>query len=373
MNNTSRQPIYFRGHTIAESALATSRPDDNFFSPSGSKDMPRLPRLGPKTDASPVFYPGTQLRHLMREAFLEISIQANEGNPLPLEEHFMMIQGVPIGALAKELSGKDMSGVIEREDGLRATNPLISLGGYWKFAGTLGVDDWLPVTNGEAVHYVHSKMRALPHQRNPNLVDYLNESDVDRITRIMLEDGEIARKVRALNDQIKVLKKGYHDLSKAKQKEIGDQINVIEAEVAAIKDAKEGPTETLVRPVEGYEAIIPQTRLRSGMSVDRCSKMELGFVLYALRHIARKPYVGAHFADNKGEFSLNWEVNTWGKNRPVPEKLGRVEVGLLRFDISEEGEDKVLTNALALAEKAIRSPKDYGLDFSVFDPTYIKK
>lgn len=369
--NDSRQPIYFRGLTTAVSALATSRPGDNFFSSKGSKTLPRLPRLGAKTEDTPVFYPGTQLRHLIREAFLSISIKANRGKPIPLESHFMLIQGVPIGRLARELNNEKMEGVIEREDGLRRVNPLISLGGFWKFAGTLGVDDWLPLYEGEKpIHYVHSKMRSMPHQRNPELVSELTETDVERLKWIMVEDGNIARQASELDSQVKALKKIYREASKAEKQRLGSEISVLEERKKELKEGKQGSTETLMRPVEGYEAIVPGTEFTSGMNIDRCSELELGFVLYALREIAKKPFVGAHFADAKGEFKLDWKVSTWGKNRPAPEVLGIVKLGLLHFEIIDENDERSLTSALSLAEEAIKFPRDFGLNFSEFSPSY---
>ena len=38
---------------------------------------------------------------------------------------------------------------------------------------------------------------------------------------------------------------------------------------AGIKSEKEGPTETLVRPVEGCEAICPGTLMKSGIDITR--------------------------------------------------------------------------------------------------------
>ncbi|WP_257294626.1 hypothetical protein [Endozoicomonas sp. YOMI1] len=143
--SAKRRSIYFRGYTTAISGLAVNRPDDNFASPTGTKDLQRLPRLvGAKLDRSPVFFPGTQLRHRIREALLKGACEA-AGGQLPLKDHLMLIQGVAIGEMAKELSSVSMAGIVEREGGLRSVNPLISLGGFWRHAGSLGVNDGIPV------------------------------------------------------------------------------------------------------------------------------------------------------------------------------------------------------------------------------------
>ncbi len=365
MHPTQRRAYYFRGTTKAISALAVNRPDDNFASATGSKDLQRLPRLGPRQDKSPVFFPGTQLRHRIREALLLGACQS-AGGRLPLKDHFMLLQGVPIGELAKELSPTAMEGVIEREQGLRTINPLISLGGFWKHAGTLGVDDWLPETTDQPVHYVHSRMRAMPHKRNPALVDYVAEPDISKLKRIMTEDGDIARQVRAIDDDIKTIKKAYAEANTAERKKLGEQINQLEARRADVKGSKEGATETLERPLEGYEAIIPGTVMRSGLDIARASELDLGFILYALRHISQHPYVGAHYADGKGEFALDWQVRTWGEALKAPITLGRVKVALLEFEIIPEGDNETLNNALKLADAAFANPAEYGLDFSLY-------
>ena len=64
-----------------------------------------LPRLGVKQDRSPVFFPGTQLRHLIREALLMGACKA-AGGRLPLKDHFMLIQGEKSGS---EKSGSGLS------------------------------------------------------------------------------------------------------------------------------------------------------------------------------------------------------------------------------------------------------------------------
>ena len=318
-------------------------------------------------DRSPVFFPGTQLRHRIREALLMGACKA-AGGRLPLKDHFMLIQGVAIGEMAPELSAVSMGGVIEREDGLRSVNPLISLGGFWKHAGSLGVNDWIPVETDKQVYYLHSKMRAMPHKRNEALVDLLSDDDVDKLKRIMNEDGEIARKVREIEEEIKQLKKNYGAASTAEKKKLGDQINQLDAIKAGIKSEKEGPTETLVRPVEGYEAICPGTVMKSGIDITRANDLDLGFVLYALKQISKRPFVGAHGADGKGEFALDWEVKTWSDDLEDPVTLGRVKVGLLAFEIIPESGISTLQDALDKAQDALVAPEKYGLDFSAFNP-----
>ncbi|WP_257266304.1 hypothetical protein [Endozoicomonas sp. ONNA2] len=365
--SAKRRSIYFRGYTTAISGLAVNRPDDNFASPTGTKDLQRLPRLGAKLDRSPVFFPGTQLRHRIREALLKGACKA-AGGQLPLQDHFMLIQGVAIGEMAKDLSSVSMAGIVEREGGLRSVNPLISLGGFWKHAGSLGVNDWIPVDSDQQVYYLHSKMRAMPHKRNEELVDLLSDDDVDKLKRIINEDGEIARKVREIEEEIKQVKKRYATASSAEKKKLGDQLNRLEEIKSGIKSEKEGPTETLVRPVEGYEAICPGTVMKSGIDITRANDLDLGFVLYALKQISKRPYVGAHAADGKGEFALDWEVKTWSDDLEDPITLGRVKVGLLDFEIIPENGLSTLQDALEKAQEAFVDPGKYGLDFGAFNP-----
>ena len=178
----------------------------------------------------------------------------------------------------------------------------------------------------------------------------------------------LARKVREVEKEIKVLKKGYGAASAAQKKKLGEEIDKLEAIKAGIKSEKEGPTETLVRPVEGYEAICPGTRMTSGIDITRANDLDLGFVLYALKEISKRPFVGAHGADGKGEFALDWEVKTWSDDQEDPVPLGRVKVGLLDFEIIPENGLTTLQHALDKAQGAFADPKKYGLDFSAFNP-----
>lgn len=74
--------------------------------------------------------------------------------------------------------------------------------------GSFGVNDWIPVETDQQVYYLHRKMRAMPHKRNAELVDLLSD-DVDKLKRIMNEDGEIARKLRDIEEENEQVKKNY--------------------------------------------------------------------------------------------------------------------------------------------------------------------
>ena len=94
--SAKRRSIYFRGYTIAILGLAVNRPDDNFsFFLTHRHQRPATVTQagGAKLDRSPVFFPGTQLRHRIREALLKGACKA-AGGQLPLKDHFMLIQGV---------------------------------------------------------------------------------------------------------------------------------------------------------------------------------------------------------------------------------------------------------------------------------------
>ncbi len=80
------------------------------------------------------------------------------------------------------------------------------------------MNDWIPVETDQQVYYLHSKMRAMPHQRNEALVDLLSDDDVDKLKRIMNEDGEIARKVRDVEEEIKQVKKAMAQPPQPKRK-----------------------------------------------------------------------------------------------------------------------------------------------------------
>ncbi|WBA82586.1 hypothetical protein [Endozoicomonas sp. GU-1] len=96
--------------------------------------------------------------------------------------------------------------------------------------------------------------------------------------------------------------------------------------------------------------------------------LDLGFVLYALKQISKWPYVGAHAADGKGEFALDWEVKTWSDDLKDPIPLGRVKIGLLDFEIIPENGLSTLQDALEKAQEAFADPGKYGLDFGAFNP-----
>lgn len=65
--------------------------------------------------------------------------------PFDLADHFMLAQGVDIADRAEE----HFLGEIDAEARIRASNPLLSLFGRWRFAGKVGIGNAIPTSEGQ--------------------------------------------------------------------------------------------------------------------------------------------------------------------------------------------------------------------------------
>ncbi len=100
--------------------------------------------------------------------------------------------------------------------------------------------------------------------------------------------------------------------------------------------------------------------MKSGIDITRANDLDLGFVLYALKQISKRPYVGAHPPTAKASLPWDWEVKTWSDDLEDPITLGWVKVGLLDFEILPEHGLTTLQDALDKAQDAFADPKKYG-------------
>ena len=371
--SVQRQTFRFKGTITSVTGLTVTRPDDTFASPTGSpirlsRKAGRLPRMGPMIEQSPCYFPATSLRGAIRRAGRNLVRRAviqntGEQTPWSVDTHYMLTQGVD--TTNKTLAEKT-SGAIGVEKPLREENPLLSLFGRWKLPGHLGIDNAIP-ENTDCLYVEGRGARSNDFNRDPDQIQFLDADEATRLKRMLEQDALAAEETGDLDDQIKVLKKDVRGLDDDdEKKEIQEQIKALEALKKAVKLAKDGSQESIQRPIEGFEAIQPGTRMQHRMLLQNATDLELGLFLACLREFSRNPYVGGHRALNCGEIQGHWSVQCWPEDSEEPQTLGTVTVSADGFQITDEDGHTTLSGTLNTWKAASQNLAAAKLNFERF-------
>ncbi len=367
---SQKQTYRFEGTMTAVTGLTVTRPGDTFASPQNShlklsSQGGRLPRLGPKREDVPVYFPATSLRGAIRRAgrnLIRRAVIRETGNDTPwsVDTHYMLSQGVDT---TNKTINEKTSGAFGVEAGLRDANPFLSLFGRWKLPGHFCIDNAVP----EEFDCVYVEGRgARPNEmvRSPEQAQFLDASEAKRLKTMLEQDSLAAQETGEVDRQIKDLKKQYGKAEDSDERnEISEQIKALEAKKKNIKAAKHGSKESIQRTNEGFEAIRPGTRMSHRMIVQNANDLELGLALASLREFARSPYVGGHRALHCGEIEASWKVSYWPEDQDKPIVLGTVKLSSGGFEVLDASGQDTLSRALTLWEKQSQAPAAKGLDF----------
>lgn len=370
---TDRNTFRFIGHITAVTSLTVTRPDEGFPSPPNSpfklsRKAGRLPRMGALREETPVYFPATSLRGAIRRAGRNmirraVIKQTGKQTPWSVDTHYMLTQGVDT---TNRTLNEKTAGVIGVEHQLRDANPFLSLFGRWKLPGHLGIDNAIP-ENTDCVYVEGRGARSNDFTRDPEQIQFLSTDEALRLKRILEQDALAAEETGEIDQQIKQLKKDLRSENDSDEKEeIKHQIDELEARRKAVKGAKEGAQESIQRPLEGFEAIIPGTRLMHSMSVENASLLELGLFLACLREFSRKPRVGGHRNLNCGEIKAEWAVRYWPEDAPSAIEVGVVKLSADSFEVNDAGGHSILSEALSIWESASNALDENGINFERF-------
>jgi CRISPR type IV-associated protein Csf2 len=370
---TERHTFRFTGEITAMSGLTVTRPDESFASPPNSafrlsRKASRLPRMGALREDTPAYFPATTLRGSLRRAgrnLLRRAVIKSTGNltPWSVDTHYMLTQGVDT---TNETLNEKVAGSIGVETDLREQNPFLSLFGRWKLPGHLGIDNALP-QNNDCLYVEGRGARSNDFNRDPDQIQFLNMEEASRLKDILEQDSLAAEESGDIDSQIRVLKKEISGLSdKDEKSEVNEQIKVLESRKKAVKGAKTGSQESIQRPIEGFEAIQPGTRMNHRMLVQNASDLELGLFLASLNEMSRNPVIGGHRSLGCGEIRGEWSVSYWPDTADEPIIAGTVIMSSEGFHITDADDQAILTTALTNWKTAAENPEAHGLNFERF-------
>lgn len=324
---------HFKGTLTAEGPLTVSRPN-------GIKGrMPRLPNGLP-------YFPSSSLNGLFRHAAHAgiVHWRRNKGlTPLSLDTHYMLAAGVDTGRQVSDLEGKPGA-----ELPIREANPLISLFGRWKLAGRLSMGDAM-AGQPDCITDLGDGVRTHPFRRKPELVEFIDPAEMERLEAILSADADSSEQVGPLKQKIKELTRQMKTADADSRKALNNEVVELEDQIRAIKSEREGSVEAVQRPLDTYEGLAQGTVLEHEMRIQGGSERELGALLWTLLFVASEPYAGGHRRSGCGRISAIWDVSRYDFGARAPVSIG--SVGFTDKGLVIEGD--ALNAALAHFETAL--------------------
>lgn len=357
-SDEKRISLNITGEVTALSPISVTRPGDNFVSGTGSKNKPRLPRAGVKKDGTIPFIPGSSFRGGLRRAARDC-VRNLTGERFDLATTYMLTQGVDI---TNAMIAQKSAGSIGLEEPLRKKNPLLSLFGAWSLPGHTGVGDLIPSEPG-CVFNAGGGVRTNEFIRDPKQIQFLTQEDAEKLEKIIMEDSVTASEVGELKKEIADLKAQMREVrDKEVKTSLQEQVDHVEAMIKAKKNEKSGSTETIQRPLEGYEAIAPGTVLHHRLPLTMVNSMEMALFLESLAKYAKNPVIGGHKNHACGYFSARYSISYWPEDDDQPR-----EVAVIRFDETGFFIEGEVADELQLLRKELRSSvKNGDFDFTAF-------
>lgn len=299
-------------------------------------NITQLPRNGGSDKDTP-YYPASSIRGSLRHAAHAVALRVakkvtGKETPFNLNDHFMLAQGVDAAKITKNEKG---SGVISFGEDVRKANPLISIFGRWGLESHLAVGNGLPREAG-VWGLFGGGARAVMFERDTALLEELSDSDQQRLSTIMAETVAFSQENNDLKSEEVNLKKALRQAPDEEKKTIQARLKEIEQIRKTLKSEKEGPEESIRRPIDGYEAFSAGAELQNRITLRRSNEIEFGMFLETLAEFAREPRLGGHKSYNNGLVALHYDVSTWPEDEDVPTTIGSIIINEDGFKVKGE-------------------------------------
>lgn len=279
----------------------------------------------PKNAQGSYYIPATSLRGMLRSVAshaISSLLHAN-GKKLSVDDIYMMFSGVDTGRKNKlgggyEILGKNLE--------VRQTNPQISSFGNFSIAGKLKMGNAFCDKNSNPVSKYGNGSRNHPFNRNQNLFNFVQEDELAYLKGIMEADALTSLETADLKDEKVKLKNQLKQVSGDEKKEIFNQIEDIDKKIKDAKNARTGSTESILRPLDGFDAIDPDQNLDHRFTLTNPDDNELQFLLWVLYKASVDFRVGGHQNLGCGDIHGHWVITETSFENPQPTKLGELTI-----------------------------------------------
>lgn len=299
---------------------------------------------------------GSSIRGKIRSSatLLIQTLQNSVNNPLSVDDIYAIGQGVDT---ARRFTMRQGSVEINSAQKYRDANRHMSVYGRWGLKGRLSVGNAFSdspstlIKIGGSRHHIFSRVEELSTFVATDELDYLSD--------ILDADAASSKESSEYKDENKKLTKQLRLAASQEEKEaIRAAIAANEQIIDDIKKARVGATESILRPLEPFEAIDANVELDHRFVLSSPTQEEFEFFLWCLRSIAFDFSIGGRKAVGCGDVKGSWEVTEHVQGEDKPRFLGTVTIDDNGFNCDIEG-----INLDAITEQI----KSGELDFSKFE------
>ena len=287
------------------------------------------------------------LRHSAHEAMAYLSHKA--GRDLTVDQHYMLAAGVDTARILKDTQATRVG----HTTALRAKNPMLSVFGRWGMAGRLGVGAAV-AQDASCLITLGNGSRQHPFNRNPELAGFVPVEELDYLQQILMADSQSAESTTDLKAEEKALKKEVRGASAERKAAINARLTEIAASIREAKDERVGASETIQRPLDGFEAIDAGQQLTHRMILQNPTDQELHLVLWAIAIASHRPMIGGHRNLGCGQIAASWTITSQSIAEGKPVELGKVGFGDEGFFCTVPGFDaESITQAIESGEMSL--------------------
>lgn len=286
-----------------------------------------LPKMGgniPKNSKGIYYIPATSFRGALRSAATHgIAEVLNRSNLfLNVDEHYMNFSGVDTGRCNSLGGGYERLGANLKS---REKNPHISLFGNFTLGGKLGFGSAYCLDESPVVNYGNGS-RNHPFNRIPDLVDFVKPDELEYLQSIMEADALTAVETSDLNAEKKELQAKLKKLTGEDKKAAQAKIDELDELIRKIKDGRAGASESILRPLAGFEVIDAGNQLSHRMVLNNATDEELKYLLWALWKLSSNFYIGGHRNIGCGEVHASWKIIETSLSDPKPKTIGELSI-----------------------------------------------
>ncbi len=295
--------VHMTGLMTAESPLTTTTPPlkGRPYDTEAPSPLPKMTVTYGDQRFTVPYMPGSGIRGRLRRCAVDV-LRRVFPDGLKLHDYYYLAIG---GVKGNEPESKsDFAAAVAR----RAQNPLIGLFGAGQpwIQGRLSVSHAVP-QQPISEQYVTSVRT--DDIGKPGGVAVLTPDEQALWLEMSHNNSRRSKKeqqVRRLREDLKA-----RNLSDSDRTLLQAQITATEKEIAE-HTAKAYSTNSVLRPLPGYEYIPQGTRLSHSMALTHVTAHEIGAFLAALREFAFHPVIGAKAAHNAGVVSAHWSFQIRG-------------------------------------------------------------
>ena len=279
----------------------------------------------PKNAQGSYYIPATSLRGMLRSVASHAisSLLHAHGKKLGVDDIYMMFSGVDTGRKNKLGGGYETLG---KNLETRQINPQISSFGNFSIAGKLKMGNAFCDKHSNPVSNYGNGSRNHPFNRNQNLFNFVQEDELTYLKGIMEADALTSLETADLKDQKMKLKSELKHVSGEDKKAIFNQIEEIDQKIKDAKNARTGSSESILRPLDGFDAIDPDQALDHRFTLTNPNDHELQFLLWALYKASVDFRVGGHQNLGCGDIHGHWVITETSFENPQPVKLGELTI-----------------------------------------------